>query len=80
MNVIQKSQCIKSGLRKGFQDGNSKMVRRKCYGYADMNICLRLSFYHVIYLENPLDVSDLPKNPSRGGLEKQISFRKRKEV
>ena len=33
MNVIQKSEAIKSGLRKGFQDGSSKMAKRKCYGY-----------------------------------------------
>ena len=33
MNVIQKSEAIKAGLRKGFQDGSSKMARRKCYGY-----------------------------------------------
>ena len=33
MNVIQKSEAIKAGLRKGFQDGSSKMVHRKCYGY-----------------------------------------------
>ena len=33
MNVIQKSEASKAGLRKGFQDGSSKMVRRKCYGY-----------------------------------------------
>lgn len=33
MNAIKKSESIKSGLRKGFQDGSSKMVRRKCYGY-----------------------------------------------
>lgn len=33
MNAIQKSEAIKAGLRKGFQDGNSKMARRKCYGY-----------------------------------------------
>ena len=33
MNTIQKSEAIKNGLRKGFQDGNSKMARRKCYGY-----------------------------------------------
>ena len=33
MNVIQKSEAIKGGLRKGFQDGSSKMARRKCYGY-----------------------------------------------
>ncbi len=34
MNVIQKSEAIKAGLRKGFQDGSSKMARRKCYGYT----------------------------------------------
>lgn len=33
MNVIQKSEAVKAGLRKGFQDGSSKMARRKCYGY-----------------------------------------------
>ena len=34
MNAIQKSEVIKAGLRKGFQDGSSKMARRKCYGYT----------------------------------------------
>ncbi len=33
MNMIQKSKTIKNGLRKGFQDGSSKMARRRCYGY-----------------------------------------------
>ncbi len=33
MNIIQKSEVIKAGLRKGFQDGSSKMAHRKCYGY-----------------------------------------------
>ena len=33
MNAIQKSEAIKAGLRKGFQDGSSKIARRKCYGY-----------------------------------------------
>ena len=28
MNVIQKSEAIKNGLRKGFQDGSSKMAKR----------------------------------------------------
>lgn len=36
MNVIQKSEAIKAGLRKGFHDGTSKIARRKCYGY-DIN-------------------------------------------
>ena len=33
MNTIQKSEAIKNGLREGFQDGSSKMAKRKCYGY-----------------------------------------------
>lgn len=36
MNTILKSETIKNGLRKGFQDGSSKMAKRKCYGY-DIN-------------------------------------------
>ena len=33
MNVIQQSKTIQAGLRKGFQDGTSKMAQRRCYGY-----------------------------------------------
>ena len=33
MNVIQQSKAIRAGLRKGFQDGTSKMAQRRCYGY-----------------------------------------------
>lgn len=33
MDAIQKSEAIKAGLRKSFQDGISKMAQRKCYGY-----------------------------------------------
>ena len=33
MNTIQKSETIKNGLRKGFQDGSSKMAKRKYFGY-----------------------------------------------
>ena len=33
MNAIEKSKAIRTGLRKGFQDGTSKMALRKCYGY-----------------------------------------------
>ena len=36
MNMIQKSEAIKSSLRKGFQNGSSKMAKRECYGY-DIN-------------------------------------------
>ena len=34
MNAIQKSDAIKSSPRKGFQNGSSKMAKRKCYGYT----------------------------------------------
>ena len=34
MNVIQKSEAIKAGLQQGFQDGSSKMAKRRCYGYT----------------------------------------------
>ena len=33
MNIIEKSESIRAGLRKGFQNGTSKMAQRKCYGY-----------------------------------------------
>ena len=33
MNIIKKSESIRAGLRKGFQDGTSKMAQRRCYGY-----------------------------------------------
>lgn len=33
MKNYEKSEAIKAGLRKGFQDGSSKMAKRKCYGY-----------------------------------------------
>ena len=33
MKSFQKSESIKAGLRKSFQDGSSKMARRRCYGY-----------------------------------------------
>lgn len=33
MNAFVKSEAIKAGLRKGFQDGSSKMAQRRCYGY-----------------------------------------------
>jgi len=34
MDKLEKSDFIKVGLRKGFQDGSSKMAKRRCYGYA----------------------------------------------
>lgn len=33
MSMIQKNESIRAGLRKGFQDGTSKMAQRRCYGY-----------------------------------------------
>ena len=34
MNIMQRSEAIKAGMRKGFQDSSSKLARRKCYGYT----------------------------------------------
>lgn len=34
MNTFEKSESTKTSLRQGFQDSNSKMARRKCYGYT----------------------------------------------
>lgn len=34
MNSFEKSESIKTSLRQGFQDGSSKMAKRKCYGYT----------------------------------------------
>ena len=33
MNVIKRSEAIRFSLQKGFQDGTSKLTRRKCFGY-----------------------------------------------
>ena len=33
MSIIEKSESIRAGLRKGFQNGTSKMAQRRCYGY-----------------------------------------------
>lgn len=33
MNRIEKSDVIKSAIRRGFRDGTSKLASRKCYGY-----------------------------------------------
>ena len=33
MNQVEKSDHIKAGIQKGFQDGTSKMAKRRCYGY-----------------------------------------------
>ena len=34
MDKFEKANSIKAGLRKGFQDGSSKMAKRRCYGYT----------------------------------------------
>ena len=37
MNAFEKSEAIKeikASLRKGFQDGSSKMAKRRCYGFV----------------------------------------------
>ena len=33
MNKIKHSEEIKAGIRKGFQNGASRLAQRKCYGY-----------------------------------------------
>lgn len=33
MKNIEKSKSVRAGLRRGFQDGTSKMAQRRCYGY-----------------------------------------------
>lgn len=33
MNIIEKSESIRAGLRRGFQDGTSKLAQRRSYGY-----------------------------------------------
>lgn len=74
MNVIQKSQSIKAGLRKGFQDGSSKMAKRKCYGYtvgSDGELVVNPDEAQVIYwiFERYLAGDSLGKIAS--GLERQ---------
>jgi len=34
MNKIKHSEEIKAGIRKGFQNGTSRLAQRKCYGYT----------------------------------------------
>ena len=34
MNAFGKSESIKASLRQGFQDGSSKLAKRKGYGYT----------------------------------------------
>jgi len=34
MNTFEKSESIMAGLRQGFQNGSSKVAKRKCYGYT----------------------------------------------
>ena len=33
MNIIEKSESIRAGLRRGFQNGTSKLEQCRCYGY-----------------------------------------------
>ncbi len=33
MNGIEKGESIRTGLRKGFQGGTSKIAQRRCCGY-----------------------------------------------
>ena len=74
MNVIQKSETIKTSLRRGFQDGSSKMARRKCYGYevgpdGELTVNLKESKVVVWIFEQYLAGDSLEKIAS--GLERQ---------
>lgn len=73
MNAIQKSDAIKTGLRKDFQDNSSKMTRRKCYGYTispDEELEINPNEAKVVYwiFERYLAGDNLGKNAS--GLER----------
>ena len=74
MNMIQKSETIKAGLRKGFQDGSSKMAHRKCYGYdvgPDGDLTMNPDEAQVVYwiFEQYLSGNSLGKIAA--GLEQQ---------
>ena len=74
MNIIEKSESIRAGLRKGFQDGTSKMAQRKCYGYdtgPDGELCINPEEAAVVrwIFERYLDGDSLGKITA--GLEAQ---------
>ena len=74
MNIIEKSESIRVGLRKGFQDGTSKMAQRKCYGYdtgPDGELCINPEEAAVVrwIFERYLDGDSLGKITA--GLEAQ---------
>ena len=74
MNVVQKSDAIKASLRKSFQNGSSKMVHRKCYGYEvapDGELSVNPEEAQVVYwiFEQYLAGNSLGKIAA--GLEKQ---------
>jgi hypothetical protein len=59
MNIIEKSESIRAGLRKGFQNGTSKLAQRRCYGYntgPDGELIINSDDIHC-----PLDLRALPQ-------------------
>lgn len=51
MNAFEKSESIKTSLWQGFQNGSSKMARRKCYGYtvgSDGYLAINFDEAHVV--------------------------------
>lgn len=74
MNAFEKSESIKASLRQGFQDGSSKMTKRKCYGYTigpDGELVINSDEAQVVRwpFERYLDGDSLGKIAS--GLEQQ---------
>ncbi len=86
MNRIEKSVSIKTGLRKGFQDGSSKMARRRRYGYStalDGNLTVNCAEAEIVrwifqrYLEGDslgkIAACFLMKNTQAGSCSKKPS-------
>ncbi len=74
MDAIQKSNSIKAGLRKGFQDGTSKMAKRRCYGYtvnSDGKLVLHTDEAQVILWIFQQYLSGASLGKIAAGLEKQ---------
>ncbi len=74
MDAIQKSNSIKAGLRKGFQDGTSKMAKRRCYGYtvnSDGELVINTDEAQVILRIFQQYLSGASLGKIAAGLEKQ---------
>ena len=74
MNPYQKSESIKAGIRKGFQDGSSKMARRRCYGYKttpDGTLVIDFQEAEVVIWIFEQYISGMSLGKIAAGLEKQ---------